>query len=159
MFDVRGWVERHFAVGDWLHQGAGRGPLFGALEQINRRLDELGHQLLSFNDARNGAPLPTMVACLWSDNGAPRVLSETVWLAWGEAQQITIPSMLPIPRESWVVALGPAMLRSVQVGNQLQECSGGSFAGKLCVLHEPVLLGMQLCARIEQPTQGVTYRA
>lgn len=154
MFDVRGWFG-----GGSRRREKERAELFVLFEHVKLRLDELGHQLISADQARRAEPIPTTIVCLWSVQGAPHMVSETAWLHECQDKKITIPSMLPIPRSAWVVVLGSAMLRAVQVGPRLQECSGGAGSGRVCVLHDPVPLGYQLSVRVEQPSRGVTYRA
>jgi hypothetical protein len=152
MFDVRSWFGGSQRAKSQLEIVAG-------FEQVKSRLDELCHQLISSDQARRAEPIATTIVCLWCVNGAPHMVSETVWLPECQHKEITIPSMLPIPRAAWVVVLGPAMLRTVQVGPQLQECSGGAGRGRVCVLRDPVPLGHRLSVCVEQPSRGVTYRA
>jgi hypothetical protein len=90
---------------------------------------------------------------------APRCFSIGAWLAAGETKQLEVPAFRPIPAGAWVVSLGPAWLRSVHVGNELQDMGGAATAGRICVLGDAVDVGQRLSVTLEQPGKGTTYRS
>jgi hypothetical protein len=89
---------------------------------------------------------------------APRCFSTGAWLADGELKQLEVPAFRPIPAGAWIVVLGPALMRSVHVGNDLQDMGGAVAMGRICVLTDGCEVGQSLSVTIEQPGKGTAYR-
>lgn len=89
----------------------------------------------------------------------PRCTSIGAWLAEGETRQIDVPTFQPIPAGAWLVSLGPALLRAVHVGNQVQDMGGAMTAGRICVLGDPLEMGQRLSVTLEQPGKGRADRS
>ena len=66
----------------------------------------------------------------------------------GERDTMIFPSYYDIPPGMWVVAVGPATIRSVRVGNMSQEAVA-DFAGHVCKTRDRWQVGVHLIVHLE----------
>lgn len=85
------------------------------------------------------------------------MMAESRRVARGARETIIWQPMWPVPTGTWVVAVGPAMVRDVFVGNQAQSCL--NFQGNVCQFKDEATVGVQIRVVLESPTESSYQRA
>ncbi|HEY3493815.1 MAG TPA: hypothetical protein VGK73_03985 [Polyangiaceae bacterium] len=75
-------------------------------------------------------PEPTYVYVL-PPNGQPMMMQRAYVERRGETP-VTFQMMQPLPAGSWVLSAGPAVVRSVRVGNIMQQSVSADMNGHIC---------------------------
>jgi len=68
----------------------------------------------------------------------------------GKRHQLCFQPHVPIDAGAWIVAVGPAVVRNVFVGNNVQS-SASDFTGQVCKTVDPLMVGMNLRVDLEGP--------
>ena len=78
-----------------------------------------------------------------------RMLGQMHHVPPGKTMQVSFNSPLPVPKGSWVVAIGPATLIDVRVGNHSQVIYPGAYPAVITL--DEALPGQLIQAMLEAP--------
>lgn len=85
---------------------------------------------------------PTFVYLLPPDGGL--MGATRVNVRRGETAYAVLKPQTPIPAGAWLVCTGPALIRSVRVGNQSQDVFAGDSLGHVCQTRDALETGVHL---------------
>lgn len=99
-------------------------------------------------------PIDELIGALPKKADKPRpvrapIYAHAVRLARDERTQIVFPGYYDIPPGIWVVAVGPALVKGVRVGNMIQEGVASDFSGHVCKTRDRWQVGVNLIVHLE----------
>lgn len=78
-----------------------------------------------------------------------RILGQMHHIPKGMSMQVSFNSPLPVPKGSWIVAIGPATLIDVRVGNHSQVIYPGAYPAVITL--DEAIPGQLIIAMLEAP--------
>lgn len=78
------------------------------------------------------------------------MLAKRVSIAPGVTDQVCFDAILPLPAGAWITVVGPAVIRGVRVGNQMQQAMSDP-SGHVCTTVDALLVGQRLVVELFVP--------
>jgi hypothetical protein len=128
----------------------------GRLRAVEGNLTRLVESIAGLHDVLRRplpAPIePTYVYVLLPQTATdcPPIMAQRASVPEGTRMQLCFDAYRELPAGLWVVAVGPASVRGVKVGNQFQS-SMTDLNGQVCRTSEPLQLGVRLVVELEAP--------
>lgn len=132
----------------------------GRLRAIEGNLTRLVESIGGLHDVLR-RPLPTPIEPTYVyvllpagvDGSCPPIMAQRAVVGGlHERVQLCFDAYRELPAGLWVVAVGPASVRGVKVGNQFQS-SMTDLNGQVCRTSEPLNVGVRLIVELEAPSR------